>query len=105
LDESGFLRGSNSGLPDFSWCNIPKLGKIYQITKKYTKCKKVFEMAGNRLNVQKICQHLPLHGPPKITQIWIFGLKIYYLATLDGSVSAETFFHLVNFIYFCNLRK
>jgi hypothetical protein len=26
-----------SGLPDFSWCNIPKRGKIYQITIKYTK--------------------------------------------------------------------
>jgi hypothetical protein len=25
------------GLPDFSWYNIPKRGKIYQITIKYTK--------------------------------------------------------------------
>jgi hypothetical protein len=24
-------------LPDFSWCNIPKRGKIYQMTTKYTK--------------------------------------------------------------------
>jgi hypothetical protein len=26
------------GLPDFSWSKIPKRGKIYQITTKYTKC-------------------------------------------------------------------
>jgi hypothetical protein len=26
--------------------------------------------------------HLPLQDPPKITQIWTFGLKIYHLATL-----------------------
>jgi protoporphyrinogen oxidase len=28
---------STSGLPDFSWYNIPKWEKIYQITIKYTK--------------------------------------------------------------------
>jgi hypothetical protein len=27
-------------------------------------------------------QHLPLQDPRKITQIWIFGMKIYHLATL-----------------------
>jgi hypothetical protein len=27
-------------------------------------------------------QHLPLHKPPKFTQIVIFGLKINHLATL-----------------------
>jgi hypothetical protein len=26
------------GLPDFPWYNIPKWGKLYQITTKYTKC-------------------------------------------------------------------
>jgi hypothetical protein len=29
-----------------------------------------------------IYQHLILQGPQKFTQIWIFGLKIYHLATL-----------------------
>jgi hypothetical protein len=39
-----FYRGSRisdpsePGLPDFSFYNIPKRGKIYQITTKYTKC-------------------------------------------------------------------
>jgi hypothetical protein len=35
--------------------------------------------------VSKIYQHLPLRDPPKITQIWIFGLKIEHLATLAAS--------------------
>jgi hypothetical protein len=26
-----------AGLPDFSWSKIPKRGKMYQITTKYTK--------------------------------------------------------------------
>jgi hypothetical protein len=26
----------STGLPDFSWCNKPKWGKIYQMTIKYT---------------------------------------------------------------------
>jgi hypothetical protein len=30
-------------------------------------------------------QHHPLQDPPKFTQIGIFGLKIYHLATLHGS--------------------
>jgi hypothetical protein len=29
--------GFETGLPDFSWSKIPKRGKIYQITTKYTK--------------------------------------------------------------------
>jgi hypothetical protein len=29
--------GLEPGLPDFSWYNIPKGGKIYQMTTKYTK--------------------------------------------------------------------
>jgi hypothetical protein len=33
----------------------------------------------------KIYQHFPFQGPPKYTQIWIFGHKINYLATLLGS--------------------
>jgi hypothetical protein len=29
--------GGRSGLPDFYWYNIPKEGKMYQITIKYSK--------------------------------------------------------------------
>jgi hypothetical protein len=56
--------------------NIPIYHKIYQMSIKYTK------RLLNGPNVHQICQRLPLQGPPKITQIWIFGLKIYHLETL-----------------------
>jgi hypothetical protein len=56
------------GLPDFSWYNIPKRGKITKLPQ-------------NIPNVHKIDQHLPLGERKKINQIAIFGLLIY-LATL-----------------------
>jgi hypothetical protein len=63
-------------LPDLSWCNIPKRGKIYQMTRKlYT------EWPQNIPNGRRIDQRLILQDPPKCTQIGIFGLKIYHLAT------------------------
>jgi hypothetical protein len=34
------------------------------------------------LNGHKTSQHLPLQDSPKLAKIWIFGLKIYHLATL-----------------------
>jgi hypothetical protein len=33
-------------------------------------------------NGRRICQPFPFQGPPKFTQIVIFVLKIYHLATL-----------------------
>jgi hypothetical protein len=42
------LRHFVLGLPDFSWYKIPKMGKIYHITIKYTKWPK------NRPNSNKI---------------------------------------------------
>jgi hypothetical protein len=75
---------AGTGLPDFSWYNIPKRGKIYQMTIKYTKlsqnipnCCKIHIPDGH-----KMYQHHPLPEPPKCTQIGIFGLKINHLATL-----------------------
>jgi hypothetical protein len=35
---------STSGLPDFSWHNIPKRGKIYQITKALPKDYKIYQI-------------------------------------------------------------
>jgi hypothetical protein len=55
--------------------NVHNEHKLYQMIIKYPKCP---------LNVQdghKIYQHFPNQGTPKFTQIGIFGLKIYYLAT------------------------
>jgi hypothetical protein len=34
-------------------------------------------------------QYLPLQDPPKFTQIGIFGLKIYHLATLINTFSRK----------------
>jgi hypothetical protein len=72
------------GLPYLSWSNIPKLGKIYQITTKYTKwpyyiCNgcKIDQMV-----IKYLYQDFPYQDPPKFTQIWIFGLKTNHLATL-----------------------
>jgi hypothetical protein len=49
--------------------------KKYQITRNIPNGSKIYQ------NEHKI-YHLPLHDPPKFTQIWIFGLKICHLATL-----------------------
>jgi hypothetical protein len=66
-----------------------KMGKIYQMTIKYTKwplniknSTKYIIWPLNRSNGHKIYRHLPLKGPPKFTLIWISGLTIYHLATL-----------------------
>jgi hypothetical protein len=47
---------------------------IYQITINYT------NQPQNIPSGHNTYQHLPLQGPPKLIQIWIFGLKIYHLA-------------------------
>jgi hypothetical protein len=72
------------GLPDFSkiqftkTCkNIPNNHKIYQMDTKYTKKRKIEQMAINYLY-----QYLRLQDLPKFTKNWIFGLKICHLATL-----------------------
>jgi hypothetical protein len=45
-----------------------------------------YEKAENIPNGQKIYQHFPPQGPPKFTQIRIFGLEINHLATLLEAV-------------------
>jgi hypothetical protein len=52
--------------------NIPNNQEIYQMSIIY----------GKWMYGLKIYQHVPLKDPPKFTQIWIFCLKIYHLATL-----------------------
>jgi hypothetical protein len=75
-----------------------KTGKIYQTAQKYTKlpknipkCHKTYEMAVKYTK----CQNFSLQDTPKYTQIGIFGLKIYHLATLVGTrwVFASHYFH------------
>jgi hypothetical protein len=61
--------------------NIPKREKINKRTTNSTKRLK------NIPNGRKINQHFPFNGPPKHTQIGIFGLKINHLATLNQSAA------------------
>jgi hypothetical protein len=41
----------------------------------------------NIQNGHKIYEHFPFQGPSKISQIGIFGMKIYHLATLVPAVA------------------
>jgi hypothetical protein len=63
------VRQPESGLPDFSWYNIPKWEKIYQMTTKYTQwpqnilnCRKIDQMAIKYTNFFhcKTLQNLPI---------------------------------------------
>jgi hypothetical protein len=56
--------------------NVPNKHKMNQMAIKYPKCLQ------NIPNGHKICQHCPILGPPKFTQMMSFGLKINHLATL-----------------------
>jgi hypothetical protein len=56
--------------------NIPKQEKYTKIPQ--TIPKRPFIIPNDR----KVYQHLPFQGPPKFTQIGIFGLKINRLANL-----------------------
>jgi hypothetical protein len=82
-------------MPDFAWYNIPKLGKIrtytkgpqnipkrhkYQIIVKYSKWPTQF----------------PLEGHSKCTQIYIFGLKMYHLATLISATDLAVYVCMQN---------
>jgi hypothetical protein len=65
------------------------LDTIYQKGGKYTKVPLNVQMVVKCTkwqyyipNDHKIYQHFPFQGPPKCTQIGIFGLKINHLATL-----------------------
>jgi hypothetical protein len=63
--------------------NIPNNQIIYTMTIKYTKMAiKHAKWLQNTYTKWTKNQHLPLLDPPKLTQILIFGLKIYHLTTL-----------------------
>jgi hypothetical protein len=64
-----------AGLGDFL-CTIYRNRKNISSEQKYTK------RPQNRPNCHKIYQHIQFQGPPKFSQIGIFGLKIDHLATL-----------------------
>jgi hypothetical protein len=69
-------------LPDFSWYNIPKRGKIPNDHELNQTAIKYFQFP-NRPNGHKIYQHFPLQDPPKFTQIGNFWFENkHHLASL-----------------------
>jgi hypothetical protein len=82
--EFGYYEDSNDRLigriARFFLVQHTQTGKIYQMSKKY-----MYKMSVKyvpRPNGHKIYQHRLLQEPSKFTQIGIFGLKIWHLATL-----------------------
>jgi hypothetical protein len=57
--------------------NVPNENEIYLMVIKYSQCPK------NIPDAHEIYQHFTFQGPPKVTQIGIFVLKINHLATLN----------------------
>jgi hypothetical protein len=75
-------------LTDLSSNNIPKRGKVYQKTTKYTKRPRNIpqghEIYQRAVKYTKWTQNRytnTFQDPPKFSQTGIFGLKIYHLAT------------------------
>jgi hypothetical protein len=66
-----------------------KLPRNYQMTMKYTKWTQYIYIT----SVHRIYQPFPFQGPPKFTQIGIFVLKMYLLATLLRTDSLIVDFH------------
>jgi hypothetical protein len=64
------------GLPDFSRHNLPKRWKNIPNDLKITKWPQNITKGHN------VYQHIPFQGPHKYTNIGVFGMKIYNLATL-----------------------
>jgi hypothetical protein len=60
------FQAGESGLPDFAWRNIPKRGKIYQITKNLPDGNNIYQMAVKETKCQKIYQHLSSTARPLI---------------------------------------
>jgi hypothetical protein len=67
------------------WPKIHQMAKNTPNGQKYTKWPKIHQMAKNTesghnlytANSRRIFQPLPFQGPPKFTQIGIFGMKIH----------------------------
>jgi hypothetical protein len=88
---SPFQTKTKPGLPDFSWYKMPKRRKnipnhhtIYQMATKIPNGRKI-----GRPNGHKMYTHLPLQDPRKFSQIGIFGLKLYHLATLNQTLTQQ----------------
>jgi hypothetical protein len=77
-----------AGLPDSFLAQHTKTGKIYQITVEYTKWPQ--NILNGCKTDQMAVKYTNIFNPPKISQIWIFGLKLCHLATLVEGENPKT---------------
>jgi hypothetical protein len=77
LDLASDAETEKPGLPDYSWYNKPKLGKI-----QHTNDPKTYQIAIKKKwtqsipNYHKRCQNCPFQDLPKYTRVGFFGIKI-----------------------------
>jgi hypothetical protein len=109
---SSALQKSGAVTPDVHGCQI-FVDKIYQNGEKYTKSPINYQGAIKYTKCPKYIpngvtfyQLLSLQVTPKFTQSWIFGLKIYHLATLTMSQFSGHMFDLDSArVYACIAAK
>jgi hypothetical protein len=83
--KASHVPSGRQGCQSFLGTTFQKLEKNVPSDQKYTKGHKIYQMVAKYTKwPNNIYQHLPLHDPPKLIEIGIFGLQIYHLATLVG---------------------
>jgi hypothetical protein len=73
-----------TGLPDFSWCNIPKRGKLHQLTTKLPIFHTIYHLVVIYFKLTLNVRIFSIIRPTKFYPNKGFGLKLYHLATLFG---------------------
>jgi hypothetical protein len=83
---------SSPGLPDFSWHNIPKRGKIYQITTKLPNFLQIAQMSITYSKWSYNIQSFSILRPSKIYPNWYFWFENLSSGkpVLDWLLEAET---------------
>jgi hypothetical protein len=76
-------------LPDYTCHNKPKWGKIYQNGNKNIPNSHKIYQNGNIPNGHEMHQSFPCQVVLKYTNICIFGMKMYHLATLHSAKKAK----------------
>jgi hypothetical protein len=78
---------TSPGLPDFFLGpKAPKQEKYIKWPQTVPNGHKIYNVTVNITNGHKIYQHCPFQGPPKYTQIGLFGIKISHLATMSTTL-------------------
>jgi hypothetical protein len=91
--QTNVLSFISAGLPDITWYNITKTGKIYQLTIKYTKWPQ------NIPTGRKIYQHILFQDPPKFSPNW----DVWFENIPSGNPAFEMQSSTMSTIKFLNL--